>query len=382
MWGWILSGGGARGAYQAGVLRYVCGPLARRIGQSLDPEVLCGTSIGALTSAWMGAFGSEGATQISGFWQRMEPDRVYKLGSIDLARVPLKMLQGGVPLGKKKLSLLDPAPLYELIHQVLPWGRLRQRLDSGALKALVIAATDVGSGNCVHFVDGTRVSRKVTATTKMLPSTIGPEHVLASAAIPFVFPVVQAGGRWYADGALRQNTPLSPAIELGVTRSLVIGCTHAKSLQAPEPEVTTEPTPAFLAGKALTALLMDPVEEDIRRLSSLNKILEWGKRTWPDFDEKLAAGLRPYKVVKTVYLRPSQNIATLAAECFSRCVDELPWPTRTLLSAVHGQEGNQDADLMSTLLFHRSYTAELEALGYRDAEAAEEAITTLYLGKG
>jgi NTE family protein len=308
------------------VLRFVCGPLAERLKASLEPDVLCGTSIGALTAAWMGAFGKDGARQLSNFWQQLEPDRVYRLNSLDLARVPLKMLQGGAPLGKR-ISLLNPLPLHELIHKVLPWDKLHQRLDSGALKALVVAATDVGSGVCVQFSDGLARSRRATATTRIQPARIGPAHVLASAAIPFVFPVVQVEGGWFADGALRQNTPLSPAIELGVTRALVIGCTHARNPQANAIQV--EPTPAFLAGKALTALLMDPVEEDIRRLNSLNKLLEWGEQTWPDFHSRLSQDLRPYRVVKTVYLRPSQNIATLASECFKRCVDLLPGPTRT-----------------------------------------------------
>lgn len=374
---WVMSGGGARGAYEAGVIRYLCTRLEPQLGISVMPQILCGTSIGAITSAWVGALGSEGIEQLSWFWQRMEPGHVYKLGALDLARAPIKMLQSGAPLGQKR-SLLDPSPLYELIRSVLPWDGLRRRLETGALRTLVVAATDVSTGRCVHFADGWVPRRKRTATTIMHPTQIDFRHVLASAAIPFIFPVVKVDDGWYVDGALRQNTPLSPAIELGASRVLVIGCSTPAN---PEkvPPITSEPTPAFLAGKALAAMLTDPVEEDIRRLESFNKILEWGKSAYPDFEQRISSELRPYRTVKTVHLRPTENIASMAGNCFRNSVDTLPWPTRQLLSAVHTQEGEDEADLMSTLLFHHSYTQALEDLGYQDAHRQEEALARMVI---
>ena len=375
MLGWILSGGGARGAYEAGVLRYICDVLGPRLGQSVFPKVICGTSIGALTGTWLGAWGEAGAAGLSAIWQRMEPNHVFRLNTLDLARAPLKLLRNQVPLGEK-LSLLDPTPVYELVKNTLPWDQLYARMERGDLRSLVVAATEVSNGRCTLFADGVVPRPKTTATSRFHPTRVRAEHVLASAAIPFVFPVVEAEGRWYVDGALRQNTPLSPAIELGVSRALVVGCKPADESEQ-HPPVHAEPTPAFLAGKALSAMLLDPVEEDIRRLEAFNRILAWGERAYPDFNQRLAAELRPYRQIRTVYVRPSENVATMAGEAFLKCVDSLPWPTRTLLSAVHSQEGDQEADLMSTLLFHRAYTGPLEELGYADARRQEEALVGL-----
>lgn len=376
MRGWVMSGGGARGAYEAGVLRYVYEVIGKKHGITVAPDVICGTSIGALTGAWTGALGAEGMDELTGFWRHMEPEQVYKLDALDLARAPLKMLQTGAPLGAQR-SLLNPAPFYKTLRERLPWHKLYERIDRGELHSLVVAATEVSNGLCTWFADGVAPARRQTATTRLVPTRIQLEHIVASAAIPFVFPVVQVEGAWYVDGALRQNTPLSPAIELGVTQALVVGCSHSPSIIPPKP-ITTEPTPAFLAGKALSALLLDPVEENMRRMAAINRILLWGQQAYPDFMERLSSELRPYRVVRTVYIRPTENVATMAGRAFMRCVDKLPWPTRTMLSAVYNQEGAEEADLMSSLLFHKSYTAELEQLGYDDAGKQEQNLIELF----
>jgi NTE family protein len=226
--GLVLSGGGARGAYEAGALRFVYGPLAARIGRDISPSVICGTSVGALTGAWVAALGMEAATTLSYFWRELEPQHIYRMQLRDLVSGKDAYLSRTTELGGGP-ALFDPAPLYEHVRHAIPWGALHERLDRGVVRAFACAATDVASGRCIQFVDGDAHTRpelpgstpdvvRQTANTTMQAARIGPEHVLASAAIPFVFPPVRVGGRWMVDGALRQNTPLGPTLQLQCER--------------------------------------------------------------------------------------------------------------------------------------------------------------------
>ncbi len=371
MKGYILSGGGARGAYEAGVLRFVLQDFPRRTGVDPTPDVITGTSIGALTGAWVGALGAAGSQSLTELWQNLTVDRVYRLSARDLARLPEKLLGRAGQTG-----IFDPGPLGDLIRQELPWPLLHGRIDRGELRAFACAATDVASGFCTVFVDGVPMHGHDHPTTRILPVRVQAEHCLASAAIPLIFPPVQVEGRWYVDGALRQNTPLSPALSLGVDRALVIGVKRTRSLDEISPDIPV-PTPAFLAGKALNALMLDPVEEDLRRLQSLNRLVGWGATAYPDFVDRLTREHRPYREVRTVYLRPSEDLGRMAGAVYASHAPRLPWATRMLLRSLAG-EGPGEADLLSYLLFDRAYTGELEALGWSDAAAQEDELVALF----
>lgn len=376
MLGFVLSGGGARGAYEAGVLRYVMTELPRRTGVDPMPKIVCGTSIGALTGAWIAAMGSQGALRISRIWQEMEPGDVYRFSARELVRTT-ELLGLGAKDGSPRQALFDPAPVEALIRREIPWAALHDSIDRGRLRAFVAAATDVASGVAIAWVDGPRVEHDCTPTTCLVPARIGPEHCLASAAIPFVFPAVEVGGRWYVDGALRQNTPLSPALALGADRVLVVGVKRRK--QGIHAAATAyAPTPAFLAGKALNALMLDPVEEDLRRLDSINELLKWGQRTYPGFLERMATELHPYRIVRAVHIQPSEDLGGMAAASFRACGEQLPLATRLLLKGIARNESPEEADLVSYLLFHRSFTGEAEALGFGDAARREEELAALY----
>ncbi len=371
MRGFVLSGGGARGAYEAGVLRYVLDDLPRRFGFPTAPHVITGTSIGAITGAWVGATGAQGIRTLSHIWQTLTVDRVYTLNARDLLRVPELMFGYGPRAG-----LLDPSPLREFVEQALPWDAFRARIDSGGLRAFVCAATDVASGYCTLWVDGQPLGQS-HPTTVVRATHVGPEHVLASAAIPLIFPPVSAEGRWYADGALRQNTPLSPAVALGVTRALVVG---VKKNRVPEAGTTDAPapTPGFLAGKALNALMLDPVEEDLRRLRSMNELLAWGSRAYPDFESRLRAEHRPYRQVRVVHVCPSEDLGRMAAVLYRDADERLPWATRMLLRTIGAQESDGEADLLSYLLFDHAFTGALERLGWEDARRREDELVELF----
>ncbi|MFZ5482522.1 MAG: patatin-like phospholipase family protein [Myxococcota bacterium] len=375
MLGLVLSGGGARGAYEAGVLRYVLDALPRSLGVDTTPRVICGTSIGALTGAWVGALGTQGARHLSSIWQRMEVEDVYRFTARDLVRVPERLLGRRGPVSEAA-ALFDPAPLYRLMRETLPWSSLHDAIDGGRLKSFVVCATDVASGFTVLFADGEAPS-KSTPTTRVVATRVGADHCLASAAIPLVFPAVAVEGRYYVDGALRQNTPLSPAVSLGVDRALVIGVKRSRG-PGDASEQAPAPTAAFLAGKALNALMLDPIEEDLRRLAAMNGLLQWGQRAYPDFMERVHAEHKPYRVVRFVHVRPSLDLGRVAAEVWRAHAGELPWATRTLLRGIAREEPESEADLLSYLLFHKRYTAELEALGFEDARRSEEEIAGLF----
>lgn len=375
MLGLVLAGGGARGAYEAGVLRFLFDDLAARVGRPFRPDVLTGTSIGALACAMVGGGEREGAMALSRLFRELAPEHVYDLGPFDLLSLPAKVL-GRHDVGDPGGAVLDPTPLVRMVSDEIAWGRLRERLDRRELHALVVSSTLVADGQCVQFVDGAPVTR-TTPTVRMVPTRIDPQHLLGSAAIPFVFPPVEIDGQWHVDGSLRQNTPLQPAIHLGANRILVVGVQRGPSA-ARVPAPTRAPTPLFLAGKALNAVMLDPIEEDLRRTETMNQLLAWAEGAYPGFGERLRAEHRPFRQIQLVHVRPSADLGHLAALLFNRCKGTLPFATRRLLDAIAGAEGPEEADLLSYLLFDRCYTAEVEELGWRDARAQEEELATLW----
>ncbi|GDX82949.1 patatin [Deltaproteobacteria bacterium] len=373
MLGLILAGGGARGAYEAGVLRFVFTTLAKRHGIDPNPDLISGTSVGALNGAWVGARGAEGASQLWEFWQHVTIDQVYNFSATDFLRRPSRWLERTTEFGEG-VGIFDPTPLYRLIRASVPWAALHDRIDRRELRAFMVSATDVASGRTRIFTDGdVRLRRAATCTPTA--TRIGPEHCLASAAIPFVFPGIRINGRYFVDGALRQNTPLSPAVEAGVNRALVIG---VKRLKGEEDAPNSSPTPAFLAGKALNALLLDPIEENIRRIDALNDLMVWGQSAYPDFMARLNAEFKPYQIVKHVFLRPSEDLGRMAAHIFAKTKDDLPWAVSRLLGSIAGGADQQEADLMSYLFFDHRFTATMEELGYQDAAREEEQLVRLF----
>jgi NTE family protein len=371
MLGMILAGGGARGAYEAGVLRFVFEELSHELGEAQLPRVVCGTSVGALNAVWLCAFGADGARRMSEVWRRLEPEHIYQFTTRDLVSLPGRLVGAGPTT---PFAMFDPAPLYRMMRQSIDWNGLHTRIDRGDIQSFIVAATDVASGQATLFADGAHTPRPRPAT-HVRRARIRAEHCLASAAIPFVFPPVAVDGRHHVDGSLRQNTPLAPAIAAGVTRALVIGVKQGRGEEAPLPP-DEAPTPAFLAGKALNALMLDPVEDDLRHLREINELLQWGEATYPGFQQRLQAEVRPYRHVETVFIRPSEDIGRIAADVFRRHGALLPWATRMLIGTVAGN--SVEADLASYLYFHRSFTAEIEQLGYEDARRREDELAELF----
>jgi NTE family protein len=377
--GLVLSGGGARGAYEAGALRFLYDTLGPRLGRAFAPDVICGTSIGALTGAWVAARGRDGAVQLARAWQEMEPEHVYRLSWWDAWTLGKGAFWRETPLGAGQ-AFFDPRPLYQQVCGTLPWAELHARLDSGALRAFVVATTEVMTGRCVQFADGRGIDPRQTPTTRLVPARVGAEHCLASAALPLWFPSVRVGDRYYVDGSLRQNTPLLPAIALGAHRIVMVGVKRGVNQDVPTAP-NSPPTPLFLAGKAFDALVLDDIEEDLREVEGVNQLLRWGQSQYPDFLARVQAHRR-LRVVDTAYVRPDRDVGKLAGDCFEASRARLPWATRSFLSALHDREADENSDLLSYVYFDKTFTAELERWGYDDAARDEERLARMLMGEG
>lgn len=398
----VMSGGGARGAYEAGVLSYVLDELPQRLGRPVRFQILTGTSVGAVHACYVAAtWGRPDAGRgLIDIWRSLEVSGVYRLGVTDVVNVPLRLLglarariaaaEEDIP--ERLTGLLDTLPLEQLVRDRIPWDDLRRHVDAGDVE-VAIAATEIRSGKSIVWVDNKQ--RQVTRWARdpfviARPAALGPAHALASAAIPFLFPAPRIDGSYYCDGGLRLNTPLAPALRLGADRLLVIGLRHVpapgEEAELAAPREANYATLTYLVGKVLNALLLDHVDYDVDRLRLVNGILDKGVKTYgPDFLTRInetVEALRgtSYKVVQNVYIQPSRDLGVIAAECQSqhRNVTGLrSWLTdATVRYAVRGVVA--EADLLSYVYFDHCFANHLIELGRADAEARADELLTFF----
>jgi NTE family protein len=380
----VLSGGGARGAYEVGVLKHVLGRLSARAGGRGRPSIFCGTSVGAINACAVAAHSDLpdfGIARLSQRWTALALNDVFRLGWGDLAGLA-RWVVGQVRPGGPR-SLLDPAPLAELVRTAIPWKGLHQGVAEKRVLGVSVSTTDVETGHTVVFVEtGRAFSTASRGALEWVEARLLPQHALASAAIPIIFPTVRVAGRMYSDGSLRQNTPIAPALRLGAGRALIIGL---RAQLGPTPTGRQDPTerqafssPIYLFGKLLDALLLDRVEADLSNLRQVNLALRELQRLSPLAigNEPVAAaleaaggGLRP---VTDLFIRPSQDLGMLAAHVLARPAvrARLSGPAGYLLRRLGEAAGRGDpSDMLSYLLFDSEYANELMALGERDAMA-------------
>jgi NTE family protein len=393
----VLSGGGARGAYEAGALSYLFEGLSRRLGRSPHFAIVTGTSVGAVHACYVAGSRQdpETAQRLRSIWASLSLDAVYRLGVGDLVRLPLRLIGSFLPNGGSDASsplpdrmpgLFDTSWLRALVMDRVHWHGIRRNFAEESLWALAVTTTEIATGRSVVFVDSPGagpIPQDPDPHVLYRRARVGPRQALASAAIPLLFPAIRIGDAYHCDGGLRLNTPLAPAIHLGADRVLVIGLRYQASateldVRRRQREVNVV-SPTYLAGKALNALLLDRVETDLERLRLFNAVLERGIDVYgPDFldriNEPIAAQRgRPYRIVDSFHLSPSRDLGELASECFERDDAERSLATRTLAGIVaRGALG--EADLLSYLFFDRSYTKRLIDLGRADAEAAADAL--------
>lgn len=384
----VLSGGGARGAYEAGVLRYIWGDLARRIGVPPQVDIVSGTSVGAINGAYLASVAHEpgpGIGRLVDLWASLELDRVLGFGALQAARLP-RVLFGG----RRGAGLFDVTPLSQLVTTNLRWQDIARNLRRRKLMALTVSATHVATGRPWCFVDrgpDVPLPERLPPTMQVHPDRIGPHHVLASAAIPVLFPPVAVHGDLYVDGGLRLNTPMSPALQLGARRVLVVGLTTAPGAPAvPAFEPGVFPGVAFLLGKILNAFLLDHVNADFYELDRVNKMLDDGIAIYgPDFVERLNAegakhGRAARHRVHALAIHPSEDIGRLATTHLrSQRARFGKLLGGTLLRLLDLGEGT-DADLVSYLLFDGRFARELMDLGEADARRRESDLVRFFAG--
>lgn len=376
--GWVLSGGAARGAYEAGVLRFILVDLARRLGRPTWPDVVSGSSVGALNGVFAAARDPAGLRALSNLWQTMAIGDIFRF---EPARAFRRLVR---PRPGEVFGVLDPSPLHAAVERLFPAASLRRAIDSGETRAFIVAATEVATGLNALFVDGSaRVPAQPGSRVYRTQMTGG--HCRASAAIPFLFPPVEVDGRFHVDGGMRQNTPLRPVLASSVHRALIVGLKRNREDEAADaakdarvPAAHASPGLFFLAGKMLNALMLDPVERDIWSAEYRNRLVNWGQCVYgPEFLAQAASDIGLHHI-DIVYLRPSADLGRVAGETYRSRPPKTTRAIRFLLERIVGATSEVEADLLSYLYFDREYTGQLEALGHEDAQRAEEAIARLY----
>lgn len=387
--GLILLGGGARAAYQVGVLKGLAAIL-RDARRGLDPsiarghnpfQILVGTSAGAINAAALACRADnfqEAVAQLVHVWENFHAEQVYRSDLLGVVRAGarwLTLLSIGWMLRKslrlRPRSLLDNAPLRALLTAMIDFERMARAFERGHLRALAVTASSYTSGRHVTFYQALNDYELPAKLQRVsLHARITLDHLLASSAIPFVFPAVPLpvalggaqGVEYFGDGAMRQISPISPAIHLGAERVLVIGAGQLGNPGALQgAEARAYPSLAQIAGHALSSIFLDALATDIERLEKMN---QFAAALTPA--QQRALNLRP---IESLVIAPSERLDGIAA----RYVGALPRPVRALLEVLGAHRGS-GAGLASYLLFESAYTRVLIDLGYADTLARADAV--------
>jgi NTE family protein len=395
----VLAGGAARGAYEVGILQYIAEEVAKELGRSPPLDIFCGTSVGALNGCAMAAFADTPHTRVTRLvnsWRSLRVEDVVRISPSHFTKF-LRSAIGPGPLqsevsDERYGGLIDPVGMEHIIRDSIPFARIEEHLRSGLLSGVTVSATHIATGNTLVFVARhepglPRWSRDPKVVARRTNLRIS--HALASAAIPMMFPAVRIDGEFYCDGGLRQNVPLSPARHLGANRVLVISPRYIDEVppmpELPDP-LARMPGPMFLVGKALNALLLDRVENDIERLQRINDLLLAGQRRYGrEFLREInlamgnkdpERGLRP---LRALLVRSSQNMGRMAGD-YVRSKQFAQRASGFVSRLLHkvADENEHEADLLSYLLFDGEFAAQLIELGRQDARAQHKELCEFF----
>jgi NTE family protein len=376
--GLVLTGGGARSAFQVGVMRAI----ATMLGSGPLPfDVVTGISAGAINSVALASGANDFAATAEALaktWLSLTQERVYRTGALGLARIGTRWIidlsAGGLIRRSGINYLLDPSPLRELLEHEIPLGRFRRHLRAGLLRGVAVSATNYHTAAGVTFYEGDAGIQPWTRASRVgVRSRLTLEHVMASAAIPVFFPPVRLGETFYGDGCVRMNYPLSPAVHLGADRILAVSVRHLRqpgdTLYDERSDRADQMPVSEIAGVLLNSVFLDSLDSDYERLERVNRTVALVPR------ERLNRGDLDIRRIPALVLRPSQDLGRLAADEYHR----FPAMLRYLLRGI-GAGGGTGEDLLSYLAFEPVYIRRVMELGFADAMARRDEIEAFLAG--
>lgn len=371
----VLPGGGARGAFQVGVLKAIAELLPK--GSANPFAVISGTSAGAINSVVLASKARRfriAVAELDRVWSGFRCHHVYRTDSRAMLKSSLHWLaaivMGGFLVGTPK-SLLNNSPLRALLSRNIRFPRIQDSIDHGWLEAVAVTAAGYGSARSTSFFQAMPAHGEWSRTRRVgVRSELHLDHLMASIAIPMIFPPVQLDGEYFGDGAMRQATPLSPAIHLGADRILVVGV-RDETADKPPSRLAPEAYPSFaqIAGYMLDTLFMDGLYSDLERMTRINQMID---AVPPEHRSESMAHIR---AIDTMLIVPSADLRLVAHKHRA----ELPFAIRGLLRGIGGKHPGENR-LLSFLLFEQAYTRELIELGYRDAMKVKDELHAFVTG--
>ena len=360
--GLILSGGGARAAYQVGVLRAIARLLPDRAPNPF--QIICGTSSGALNAAVLATEADclqSGVNALSEIWGNIDSARVYQpmAGNlfVSVSNLMLSIVAGGA--APRASAFLDNKPLRKMLQRKLDLDRIQRNIDRGQLDALAITASAYGTGASVSFYQAIKGIEDWTGPHRVgRRCKLSVKHLMASCAIPLLFPAVSIQGQYYCDGAVRQVSPASPALRLGARRLFVIGVSGNRSKAGGDERLTEDPSSYHVLGHIMNGAFVDTLENDLDVLKRMNRISRPRPGFWSRFTGK--AG----DAVEFLEISPSERVNQLAVEYYA----ELPRSMSRYIKA------DSSSTMLSLILFEQGYCNRLADLGFHDAIAKQDEI--------
>lgn len=404
----VLSGGGARGAYEAGIIHYIRTQIKPADGGQISFDLQCGSSVGAINTCFMASTADDLKQQGNRayqLWKSLRPDQIYKRNLSALTALIGRTAKGissnlfslnpfdpgkSRQVGVHFKSFLDTAPLKPVLNSIIDFANIKKNLKKNVLSAVALTATNVNEGRMELFIQK-RPEVEYTGDYFHHFTEIGAEHAMASAAIPIIFPPIKIEDTYYIDGGLKLNTPMSPAIQLGADRILIIGLHRPYNegqLSRHLPHVGGAPTMGQLVGQVMNALFLDRIQYDIDQLNRINKIVEWSEKVYgKDYLECVNKMLyksgtrgdianRGLKRLKVFSISPSKDLSDVFAECYKDKGGKDGSFTAFEKMILRFLDVDPDAgvDILSYLAFIPDYINRLLELGFQDARAQHNAL--------
>jgi NTE family protein len=367
--GLVLTGGGARAAYQVGVVKAVRDLLGNPVKNPFP--IVCGTSAGAINAASLAVYADDFSRAVANLlevWEHMRCHHVYRTDFPSIMKSGARWLSSLMLVSRSNpVSLLDNAPLRGMLEKSLDFGRIQAHIDSGALYAVCVTASGYTTGQSVSFfqggsgLEGWERNQRIGAGVMLKL-----DYLMASSALPFIFPAVKVHREFFGDGSMRQIAPVSPALHLGADRVLIVG-TGRQTLEQARARSSIYPSLAQIAGHALNSIFLDSLAVDIERMERINRTV---RLIPPEKREGSNLTLRP---VQVLFITPSQPIERIAA----RFSHDLPRSVRFILRPT-GALSRAGSNLASSLLFEESFCRALIDLGYQDTLARESEVKEFF----